>query len=180
MVEASSLSELIAMLEAASGGSRDLDFAIGKVIGRVPASAEVYFDQLEAETFPEISKFLALHTREWATPEYVEYRNGARACRDSEELAAYYERHPDAPVTAVGECTRGTLAHYTTSLDAALSLVPDLCEVHLSLYGGPARATAYFDGGEYVESDEKPSAALALVIAALKARARQASPDPQS
>lgn len=59
--------------------------------------------------------------------------------------------------------------YYTTSLDAALTLVPDLCEVHLNIYGGPARATAYFDGGEYVESDDKP-AAMALVIVALKAR----------
>lgn len=59
--------------------------------------------------------------------------------------------------------------HFSDSLDAALTLVPELCEVHLNIYGGPARATAYFDGGEYVESDDKP-AAMALVIVALKAR----------
>ncbi len=69
----------------------------------------------------------------------------------------------------------GTVPAYTTSLDAALTLVPEGCE--WEVYGGDKQAVAviYVSGPKYVDG-RAPTPALAMCIAALKARPNEGGP----
>lgn len=59
---------------------------------------------------------------------------------------------------------------YTRSLDAALTLVPELSELHLDWWHIQAQATIYLAGEVAIDSETRPTPALAVVVAALKAR----------
>lgn len=61
------------------------------------------------------------------------------------------------------------LPHYTTSLDTALSLVPEGKLWTVSNYNGFGQCEAWFDDGDFCHPAATP--ALALCIAALKTRA---------
>lgn len=124
------LSDLIARLEAAKEGSRELD-------------ALIFTEVFEAELRPW-SPTRRVRTLWWFK-------------RNSEQVLRYgKDSHP----------------HYTTSLDAALTLVPENMRIELIGSGSAWRCevrhfTAYERVAEYFGA---PTPALALCIAALKAR----------
>ncbi len=60
--------------------------------------------------------------------------------------------------------------HYTTSSDAALTLVPEGFDWDICFRGGGNRRSYFATVGVYKSGDPRPTPALALCIAALKAR----------
>lgn len=97
---------------------------------------------------------------------------------------------PEAPIWPFGYCTtdeepiwqprasgKCEVPRWTTSLDAALTLVPEGCGVELSRYwlasADDARWSAVLRwglSGAYADALDKPTPALAIVAAALRAR----------
>lgn len=76
---------------------------------------------------------------------------------------------------------KGIVPRFTTSLDAALTLVPEPLEANLQIWRGVGTGHVYarancgeLDDSKSTDSGIRPSPALALCIAALKARQAQA------
>lgn len=140
------LDALIARLEAATEGSRELDAGIFIYLGKAPKVVKRGATELDWHQT----------NYEWSDP-------------GTWERARFEQPAPPDRIVA---------PYYTTSLDAALSLVPegwmlkDLCELN-RLSGVQWFAELHRRGEEYTNNDKDAFALngpLALCIAALKAR----------
>ena len=135
--------DLIAKLEAAPEGSRELDLEITKAVGWCAKSA-------------------------WY---------------DSEGDCLQWHEHHDFGSTTAAELLSDPLHHFTTSLDAALTLVPEglvRWSVSREITGvGSENPTDWYDAvlsdfyNEFSGQGQSNTPALALCIAALKARAAE-------
>lgn len=145
-----SIEDLITRLEGATEGSRELDEQIAKAVGALPADA----------------KFWAINPEDGM----AEYE--------------WLQTDPDDPEPYPAG---GQGLNYTTSVDAALSLVPEgwviplSCGLHQFIVDaqwgwGCALSQLGVNGHGYVYVDWRtsrpPTPALAICIAALRARAR--------
>lgn len=96
--------------------------------------------------------------------------NGAVYLRSDPESTSpgnfFWFRHP---ADGLEYSCSGRL-HFSTNLDHALTLVPELSELHFDWWRIQARATIYLAGEVAIDSETRPTPALAVVVAALKAR----------
>lgn len=93
-----------------------------------------------------------------------------KATEGSRELDGLILASLPAPFAAPGRCQMRIAAHWTTSLDAALKLVPEGREWSVMLDDLGYRAVVYDANNAQGEVFEGATPALALTIAALKAR----------
>jgi hypothetical protein len=123
------IAALIAELEAATEGSPEVDLAIGKAIGAIPE------DAIWGDGSPHDDASTALRNRmaplwgEWTTPGHNAYRQERMAfSRTSPSREAWTAWDAERPVPGIDDRSKpywaGYAARYTTSLDAALTLVP--------------------------------------------------------
>ena len=169
--------QLIQALENATEGSRELDLEITKAIGSAPPDAE--WSTREEENLPEAFKGSWLSRKEWETPEYRADRQSRREAtkaligENAEKISAWFDANPFREWDWKNAPPAGTVPRYTTSLDAAMTMVPEGWRVH---FAGQTASTDWFfelierNGPGRGERIWAKSAALALTIAALKAR----------
>jgi len=98
-----------------------------------------------------------------------------KATEGNRELDADILAALPAPFSAPGHCQMRIAAHWTTSLDAAMKLVPEGANCH-GYDASPAGVEAYVSrnnvaSGHWLCLGQAATPALALCIAALKARA---------
>lgn len=125
---------LIAKLEAAPGGSRELDELIAKAVGTLPLEAKFW-------------------------------------CFNPEDGNAEYNWDQTDPDDPRPYLAGGEGIAYTTSIDAALTLVPEGWSTMLDINPGEACCTVHDNSGYVSEpAATTKTPALALCIAALRAR----------
>lgn len=132
------MKSLIAKLEQASEGSRELDAAIWETQGYVRKKSKTW----HIPTTPE-----KIYVDTWRTP-------------SGKEIAPFYEDEGVTPDDIP--------PHFTTSLDAALTLVPEGWAWRIQNNGLTALCAPDNDLGDYSKG---ATPALSCCIASLKARA---------